>query len=257
MLKVTICQTNDQLLEREWESLRGHVQSAQSDLVLLPEMPFCPWFGAEARYDATTWNGAVAAHERWLPELAKFGPALVFSSRPVNDGANRFNEGFLWRGNGGYQAIHRKFYLPDEDGVFEARWYQRGPGDFTSVSCAGTRIGFLICSEIWALDEARRYGQGGAQVLLTPRLTEHATIDKWLVAGRAAAICAGAYSLSSNHGTPRDSAVGRAGAGWIIDPDGEVLARTTPEEPVITVAIDLERAVRARQTYPRYMFASR
>jgi predicted amidohydrolase len=42
-----------------------------------------------------------------------------------------------------------------------------------------------------------------------------------------------------------------AGGSWIVDPEGEVLARTSADTPIVTVDIDLSVADRAKQTYPR------
>jgi N-carbamoylputrescine amidase len=44
------------------------------------------------------------------------------------------------------------------------------------------------------------------------------------------------------------------GVGWIISPDGEILARTSAAEPFATLEIDLDLAAAARRTYPRYVF---
>jgi N-carbamoylputrescine amidase len=44
-----------------------------------------------------------------------------------------------------------------------------------------------------------------------------------------------------------------AGCGWIIDPDGEVLAVSSDIEPFVTRDIDLDRARAAKGTYPRYV----
>ncbi len=41
--------------------------------------------------------------------------------------------------------------------------------------------------------------------------------------------------------------------GWIIDPDGAVLARTTDAEPVAIRDIELTEARVAKRTYPRYV----
>ncbi|MGF1661998.1 MAG: hypothetical protein ACFCVG_05955 [Kineosporiaceae bacterium] len=46
-------------------------------------------------------------------------------------------------------------------------------------------------------------------------------------------------------------------ASWVIGPDGDVLARTTSDEPIATVDIDLDHADRARRTYPRYALWTR
>jgi hypothetical protein len=56
--------------------------------------------------------------------------------------------------------------------------------------------------------------------------------DKWLVAGRTAAIVGGVFSLSSNRrGLSRD-AIELGGEGWVIDPDGKVLGTSTPTDEV-------------------------
>jgi N-carbamoylputrescine amidase len=44
-----------------------------------------------------------------------------------------------------------------------------------------------------------------------------------------------------------------AGEGWIVDPEGEVLALTCDAEPFVTLEIDLSRARAAKGTYPRYV----
>jgi N-carbamoylputrescine amidase len=43
------------------------------------------------------------------------------------------------------------------------------------------------------------------------------------------------------------------GQGWIIDPDGDVLAVTSDAERFATRDLDLARAKEAKTTYPRYV----
>jgi len=43
------------------------------------------------------------------------------------------------------------------------------------------------------------------------------------------------------------------GQGWIVEPDGRVLGLTTPEHPFLTLDIDLNKAEKAKYTYPRYV----
>jgi N-carbamoylputrescine amidase len=44
------------------------------------------------------------------------------------------------------------------------------------------------------------------------------------------------------------------GVGWIISPDGEILATTTRDVPFVTMDIDLSVPLAARTSYPRYVF---
>ena len=46
-LKVTVCQMHNERepFAQDWEQLVSHIRSEKSQFVLLPEMPFSPWFG--------------------------------------------------------------------------------------------------------------------------------------------------------------------------------------------------------------------
>jgi predicted amidohydrolase len=111
----------------------------------------------------------------------------------------------------------------------------------------------LLCTELWALEQARAYGNAGSHLLVVPRITGRATLDKWIVGGKAAAIVAGAFCASSN----RISSGGEfGGQGWIIGPDGDMLGLTSQKQPFISITIDLQRADEAKTTYPRYIFST-
>ncbi len=161
------------------------------------------------------------------------------------------NEGFIWSVRSGYQGIHTKAYLPDEEGFWEDSWYERGDPAFRVTEVDGLRVGFLICTELWFMSHARAYAAAGVHLLMVPRATPRATVDKWIAGGRAAAVVAGAYCLSSNRAGAHHIAWG--GAGWVIDPDGEVLALTDPKHRFRTIAVDPDVADRAKTTYPRYV----
>jgi N-carbamoylputrescine amidase len=239
--------------EDDWVSLRRHVSEQQSALVLLPELPFAPWFAFDKNFDAGAWADVMSAHRDWDARLGELAPAAVIATRPVERGAKRYNEAFAAFADGRRIALHDKRYLPDEPGFYEASWYERGDGAFDLADVAGAKVGMMICSELWVLDEARQYASRGADIILTPRATPASSLDKWFVAGRAAAMLAGAFSLSSNHAGQSRGGFRFGGGGWIVDPDGEVLARTSDEEPFATRDIDLGQARAAKSTYPRYL----
>jgi N-carbamoylputrescine amidase len=252
-IRVTICELRDDRagFARDWARLAAHVQDHKSQLVLLPEMPFAAWLASSPAFVPASWNSAVRAHEEWLPRLAELAPAAVISSRPVTRAGRRLNEGFAWSADAGYRALHDKGFLPDETGYWEAKWYEPGDRAFDVANVADATVGLLICTELWALDRARQYGKAGAEIIATPRATGRPTVDKWITGGRAAAIVSGAFSLSSNW--TADAGGGDfGGAGWIVDPDGHVLAQTSLEMPFQTLSIDLAAAETARNTYPRY-----
>ncbi len=254
-MKVTVCEISDDEVElaEEWPQLVRHVQSEKSDLVLLPEMPFYPWFPSRPEPDAVIWQEAVAAHERWNQRLPELAPAVVLGSRPVDAAGLRLNEGFLWESGQDLQPVHAKYYLPDEAGFWEATWYDRGSGEFEPVRIRDVSIGFAICTEIWFMQRLRAYGKQGVHLIANPRATGRDTLEKWLVGGRAAAVVSGAYCISSNRVDRAGRGSQLGGQGWVIGPDAEVLGLTSQQDPFVTVTVDQTIADRAKSTYPRYV----
>ena len=255
-MKVTVCEMANQpgRFEQDWETLVGHVRSAHSDLVLLPEMPFHPWLASTKKVDAGLWQTSIKLTDTWLSRLEELAPATVIGTRPVVKNGLRLNEGFIWDTNAGYRAIHDKNYLPDEEGFWEASWYDRGQCDFSLAQSKQAKIGFLICTELWFNKHARDYADQGVHLVVCPRATPKASVDKWIAGGRTAAVVSGAYCLSSNYSGTRADGPEWGGVGWIIEPEeGEVMGQTSAAHPFLTMEIDLSVAENAKRTYPRYV----
>lgn len=255
-MRVTVCELGNQRSELadQWQELAAHVRSSQSELVLLPEMPFSRWLAAEREVDPKAWQESVATHATWMERLGELGEVTVAATRPLIAGGVPFNQAFVWDPKNGARAAHSKHYLPDEEGFWEGSWYSRGEGEFSVLPACGSRLGFLICTEIWFLEHARDYGKRGVELIACPRATLGATVDKWIAGGRVAALVSGAFCLSSNFTGSAGSAGEWAGKGWIIEPEeGQILGTTSPAAPFLTLDLDLEVARVAKRTYPRYV----
>jgi N-carbamoylputrescine amidase len=109
----------------------------------------------------------------------------------------------------------------------------------------------MICSDLWFGEHARGYARQGIHILANPRATEAQSLEKWIAGGTALAVMSGAYCISSNRAGAGQGEVSFAGGGWVIDPDGKLLARTSEAQPFVTVEIDPARAEAAKHTYPR------
>jgi N-carbamoylputrescine amidase len=150
--------------------------------------------------------------------------------------------------------LRRKFFLPAEPGNWETSWFDKGDEAFPVYQAGPLSFGLNICTELWALETYSAYAVRGVQAVLSPRATGAATTSKWLSVGVVAAVRSGAFSVSSNRVDPTGAC---GGVGWIISPSGEVLAKTSPEEPFATIDIDLAVSTAARDEYPRYVFAGK
>ena len=256
-MKVTVCQLDPRAprLNRQLADLTAHVAEAGSDFLLLPEMGFSDWLAADEIPDGDRWARAVAAHEARIAALAELGARAAVGTRPiVNAQGSRRNQAYIWSASDGVAApLHEKAYLPDEPGYWEHTWYDRGEKRFDIGRVLGMRVGVQICTEMWFFEWARHYAASRADLVCIPRATPHGSTDKWLAGGQATAVCSGAYCVSSNLWAPPGDGPSLGGLGWIIDPEGIVLATTDPDRPFATVEIDLAFARASKATYPRYV----
>lgn len=252
-MRVTVCELPHEpvALRAAWAALCEHTTRHRSELVLLPEFAMVEPVWESAHVDVGRWTAAEAVGQGWLARLAQLNAAHVVGTRPVTVNGQRFNEGYLASAVEETVPLRRKFFLPDEPGGWEARWFERGDADFPSYQIGSLSFGLNICTELWALETYRAYARLGVQAILSPRATSSATMAKWLSVGVVAAVRCGAFSLSSNRVDPTGAC---GGGGWIIGPEGEILATTTRDVPFATLDIDLDGSLAARESYPRYVF---
>ena len=252
-MKVTVCQLHNgrEAFGRDWDRLVAHVRAQHSDLMLLPEMPFFPWFPTPREFDAGVWRAAVAAHDDWEKRLSELAPAVVLGTRPMDFGGLRYSAGFAWNDDEGIAAtIHVKTCLSNEEGAWETTWYEGAVPDFESATVGAASIGMLIGMELWATDQAKAYGKDGVHIVAVPRVNgavhdaSAEPIEEWLAGGCRVAMVSGAFCISSSRGGHGDSA---GGAGWIISPYGKSLAVTSADEPFVSAEIDLAAVVHSRR----------
>ena len=249
-MRVTVCELPHEpmALRRAWAALCEHTARQASELVLLPEFAMVEPVWETEQFDPARWSAVEALSDTWLARLPELRAEHVVGTRPITIDGRRFNQGYL-ASAAGMVPLRRKFFLPDQPGGWEARWFERGDALFSAFQAGALSFGLNVCTELWALETYAAYARSAVQAILSPRATAADTTAKWLSAGVVAAVRSGAFSLSSNR---VDSGGAGGGVGWIISPDGDILALTTPDAPFVTIDIDLTLAAAARSSYPRY-----
>ena len=252
-MRVTVCELPHEPHDaaRAWAQLREHTVTNASELVLLPEFAMVEPLWESDRFDLARWVAAERLSRAWLERLVELGVRYVVGTRPRTIRGRRLNQGFLWSAEAGIAPLRSKFHMPTEPGCWETRWFDRGDPSFPAFQAGDLTFGLNICTELWALETYTAYASSSVQAIMMPRATAAATTAKWLAVGVVAAVRSGAYSLSSNR---VDASGASGGVGWIVSPDGRLMARTTAEEPFATVGIDLAVPTTAREEYPRYVF---
>ena len=255
MTRVSVVELPDNRdrFELAWPALLQHVDFAESDVVVLPELAAGAWFGTRPNFDQGRWDRIVAAHDELVSRLGDFGNAVVIGSRAANVDSQRRNVAFVWSQETGLIDLHPKAILPEEPGFHEQTWYHAGADEPKVVEVRGMTIGVLLCSELMHTERARKLGNAGVAIIGVPRATgDH---QRWQIASQMAAIASGAFVLTSNRSgqSQDDASVIFGGRSMIVDPDGMILSETGRDKQFATAAIDLTASAAARVTYPRYL----
>jgi predicted amidohydrolase len=256
IMRVTVCELphEPKAMALAWGALCEHTMRHASELVLLPECAGIDPLWQDEGFDAERWTMAQSISDEWLARLPELRAEYVVGTRPVTIGGWRLNQGYVWSAAGGVAPLRGKFFLPNESDSWEASWFDRGDPEFPAFRAGALTFGLNICTELWAVESYAPYAARGVQAILAPRATSRTTTRKWMAAGVVAAVRSAAFCVSSNRVDPTGMC---GGVGWIISPDGDIIASTTPDAPFATVSIDLAASVAARETYPRYVFGAK
>lgn len=249
-MKITVCELPDEATRREpaWAELVRHLRASPTDVVVLPEMPFCEWeMFRKRKVDLGAWRAALAAHDAMTARFIELDARVVLGSRPVETRGKRLNQAFSWTREGGYRGARGKYYLPEEPDGWEATWFDRGDAEFPVQAAAGVQIGFQLCTELLFSQAAWQIGHHGGQLIAAPRAT--GGHQRWPLAASLAAIMAGAFVASTNRRSFDNDAF--AGRSWLVSPEGDILLETSADSPFLSAEIDLADADRAKCTYPR------
>jgi N-carbamoylputrescine amidase len=245
-VKITICEHPDSTAESAaaWAGLRIILDSASTDLLVLPELAGIGSFWTIPKFDMPTWQDSVSRQRKVDAAVASLNARRVVGSRAVDQDGLRLNQAFLWTPHDGLVPGRSKAWFPEQEDAWEATWFHPGRKDIGTVEDRQLSFATLLCTEIMVSGAARSLGKLGVQLIAVPRAT--GGHHRWETATRMTAISAGAFVVTAN----RRGGMFQGGS-WIVDPDGQEIARTNEKNPVVTVEIDLSLADRAKQTYPR------
>lgn len=245
-MKVTVCELPDDRIEFQssWNRLISETKN-KTDLLLLPELSFSSWFAKTPIFNKNIWEQSCKDHDSMLQNFPEFFQSTVLGTMSVTEGNKHLNQGFSWTAEQGYKGIHDKYFLPEEEYFYEQSWFDRNKKDFSLHSVNNVTIGFQICTEVMFNEWSRYYGRKGANIIVVPRASS--SHERWPIALCMAAVASGCFVLSSNR---RDNKI-FGGTGYIIDPNGKILASTSREQPIVTCEINTEESNVAKNSYPR------
>ena len=256
-LRLAVCELPDGLAPQDvaWHGLLSRVDAMRPQALLLNELPFGVWPAARPCFDQRQAGRVAAVHATGVAALDHLDVPVLFGSTALSGSDRLINEWFV-RAAGRYHALHHKLCLPEEPGFHEDSWFKPGSRTFGVFDHGGFRFAFAICSELMVPEVARTLARGGVDVLLVPRASSAAGLERWLTVARATALANACYVASSNRtgggGAPEPDF---GGVGFVIDPAGDILAMTEPTRPLATATLSRQVLALARKTYPMTIHA--
>ncbi len=256
-MKVALLQTpvgfdKEQMLENACKTV-GQAAESGAELVVLPEMFFCPYSNRYFRDYAEPAGGRVYTA---MSQLAKDrGICLVAGSIPELEGDRVYNTAFVFGPEGQLLARHRKMHLFDvafEGGQVFKESDTFTPGDQVTVfDYKGVRFGLCICFDMRFPELSRLMALKGAQAILVPAAFNMTTGPlHWELMFRQRAVDNQVYTLGVAPARDEQGVYVSYGNSILCDPMGKVLARAEARPEVLYGEIDPAVIQQTRRQLP-------
>lgn len=253
-LRVASCQLNPTVgdLDGNVAAIIDAVEQAEdagADIAVFGELAICGY----PPEDLLLKPRFIADCRAALDKLAaRTGRCAVVVGFP-DAGRDLYNAAALCAG-GEVATVYRKRHLPNYDVFDEQRYFTPGDGESPLVEVAGVTIGLSICEDSWVpFGPIAEQAAAGAEVMIningSPYRRGKAAERERMLMARAAD--ASAAIVWTNQVGGQDELV-FDGASVIIDPSGEVVARSPQfAEHVLVHDLELRPQWRKRQLDPR------
>lgn len=249
LLRVALLQTAPRLgeVDSNLADLDGRLsQVAGADLAVAPELALHGY-----HLSAVDDVEAVAAHDDRLPALGRHGPAVVVGFAE-SWRHHRYNSAAVIDGDH-VPLVQRKLFLPTYQAWEERKHFRPGNG----LRCAdvrGTRIGVLICNDLWQPPLPWLAAHDGAEVLvvIANSVESHAAVPvrrAWDLLIAHAAITLQCYVVFVNR-TGDECGLHFWGGSHVVGPDGETLVHLGDGPGHIEAELDLAALRRLRRRWP-------
>jgi predicted amidohydrolase len=221
------------------------------ELIVFPELCVSPFFPQYAGQDVGRY--AVALEDELIVRFQSECRRSKLVASPnvyLREGDRLFDASLLIGSDGSIQGVSKMVHIAELPGFYEQSYYTASDTGFRLYDTALGNIGIVICFDRHFPESIRTCVIRGASLILVPTantMTEPRDVFECEL--RAAAFQNGIYIAMCN----RVGAEGKAafcGESTVVDPHGDVVAKGTATEALITADIDLSQVSAARAKRP-------
>jgi N-carbamoylputrescine amidase len=177
------------------------------------------------------------------------------------------NTAVVFEKDGAIAGKYRKMHIPDDPAYYEKFYFTPGDLGFQPIQTSIGKLGVLVCWDQWYPEAARLMALAGAEILIYPTAIGWESTDEeseknrqyeaWFTIQRAHAIANGLPVISVNRvGREPDwsgatNGIQFWGQSFVAGPQGEVIARATPDQPQnLILEINKTRTEAVRRIWP-------
>jgi N-carbamoylputrescine amidase len=253
------CNTLDDTIIH-YESLFRSIKGS-TDLVILPELVFTPYFPFEENMDS--FKHAIEITDPIFTLMADWAKqkeaVLVFPFFEKRAPGIYHNSAVIFERDGSIVHHYRKTHIPDDPGFYEKYYFAPGDSGIHAVQTSAGKIGLLICWDQWFPEAARLHALQGAEILIYPTaigwdVSEDQALypkqqNAWETMIKSHAIANGIFSCAVNRvGT--ENQLQFWGHSLLCAPDGSLMNTPTSDSGVYEGTIDLKQIQAHRHAWP-------
>ncbi|MEM1381349.1 MAG: NAD+ synthase [Pseudomonadota bacterium] len=171
-LKIVLAQLNPIVGDVEGNTeliLKARAEAGDADLVVCPELSVSGYPPEDLVLRRSYTAACRKAVDRLAEATADGGPGLLIGAPWADDqspGRRPFNAAIMLDG-GAITGVARKVCLPNYGPFDEPRTFKQGPAP-APIAFRGTRLGVMICEDMWYPEPAQTLAEQGAEILVVP-----------------------------------------------------------------------------------------
>jgi N-carbamoylputrescine amidase len=267
LVQISLNGTPEQNLKKSLAWVRNAARTG-GQVICLPELYSSFYFCQKE--DPRYFDLAEPLHSRSFTafsDLAKeLGIVIIVPFFEKRAAGLYHNSAYTIDSDGRAAGLYRKMHIPDDPGFYEKFYFTPGDLGFKAVPTAFGKIGTLICWDQWYPEGARITALQGAHALFYPtaigwhpheKETHGARqLDAWMTIQRSHAIANGIYVAAVNRvgfeqPEPDQAGLEFWGSSFVVDPQGEIIARaSTEKEEILVAGVDLDLLEDVRRNWP-------
>ncbi len=258
-IKVAVCQIRTELKYEETmkkaEQMVREAAGAGAEIVVLPEMYYCPYSGKYFRQVAEEgYQDSLVREAGWAKDNHVM---LIGGSIPELENDVLYNTCYVFDGSGQLIASHRKVHLFDVDlpGMRFRESDTFDPGnEITVFDTQYGKMGVAICFDVRFPELFRAMAKRGAEVIFLPAQFNMKTGPAhWELSLRARAVDNEVFFIGASAARYNGFSYECWGHSMVVDPFGTVIAEADETEQIIYAELDLDRINEVRQQLPTFL----